>query len=459
MTDKLLLCATDLEDDAAPDLGAAACRALNAKMLLVHACDPTAHVDAPASVAPAIEELEHRLSDRRAEAEKKLEATRARLSAAGCAVEAKLIEGATPADAILHEAQESKPTLIVLGRRHEDKTLLARTIDQVCRRAPCPIFVAPGGGPIDLEGARWLVGADLSSHSVRALRATRALAMDGDAIRVVQVVAPLNREDDEIDRSPQEILRDQAMKEDAAHLRALVSTELGEAAESAQIKSIARAQDALNQEAEDWNASVIVVGTHGRSGLARLFLGSTAEAMLRTATRPVLVVRDAPHATSPLYPPVLPEPARIGPSRIVVATDFSEPAHRALETARELGRSLGAKVWVVHVFDDPGDVRRGIVGRGLDAPRASALPEGAKAQLEEALRTLVADVFGEGAGSVETELAVGRPVDQIVRRARAHHADLLIVGTTGRAGVERLLLGSVAEKVVREATIPVLTVP
>jgi nucleotide-binding universal stress UspA family protein len=72
---------------------------------------------------------------------------------------------------------------------------------------------------------------------------------------------------------------------------------------------------------------------------------------------------------------------------------------------------------------------------------------------------MVADVFGDDAGSVTTVLAVGRPVEEILRHARAYRADLLVVGTTGRTGVERLLLGSVAEKVVREGTIPVLTVP
>ncbi len=114
---------------------------------------------------------------------------------------------------------------------------------------------------------------------------------------------------------------------------------------------------------------------------------------------------------------------------------------------------------VVHVYDDPGDIRRGIVGRGLDAPRTSALPEGARAQLEEALRTVTASVFGAEAESVTTELAVGRPVEQIIAHARAFRADLVVVGTTGRTGALRLLLGSVAEKVVRRATLPVLTVP
>jgi nucleotide-binding universal stress UspA family protein len=459
MTEKLLLCATDLEDDAAPDLAAAACRALNARLLLVHAVDPDApEVDAPDSIAPAIESLEERVAARRQEAEKKLEETRARLATEGCEVEVKLIPGVTPADAILREAQEAKPALIVLGRRHQESGILAKTIDQVCRRALCPVFVAPNDAEVKLEGGRWLVGADLSSHSVRAIRAAKALAGDTGKIRVVQVIAPMGDEEEDIERSPQDILREQGIHEDAARLAELVASEL-EGGETAQIRSLDRAQEALNREASDWNASVIVVGTHGRSGLARLFLGSTAEALLRTSSRPVLVVRDAPHAASPLYAPVTPAPASIGPNRILVATDFSEPARRALETAHELSDELEASVTVVHVFDDPGDIRRGIVGRGLDAPRASALPEGARAQLEEALSKMVADVFGDDAGSVTTVLAVGRPVEEILRHARAYRADLLVVGTTGRTGVERLLLGSVAEKVVREGTIPVLTVP
>jgi len=464
MTEPLLLCATDLEDESAADLAQATCNALGGRILLIHAVGPaTPKVEGtPAGMAPAVEGLEARLDARRAQAEEKLEATRARLAEAGYTVEAAMVEGVTPGDAILSAAEQHQPALIVLGRRHKESGLLAKTIDQVCRRGPCPVFVAPSGwGLSDGFGkARWLVGADLSTQSVRAIHAAKALLKDegGDA-RIVQIVAPVGAPDRAYsEKSPQDILREQGLREQKRQLESLVA-EVFPAARAEQVQTVDRAFEALNAIAEEWDATGVIVGTHGRSGLARLFLGSTAEELLRTSKRPVLVVRDAPDASSPLYEPMPPEPETLGPTQILVATDFSEPARRALEAARDLAAQLGARVSVAHVFDDPGDIRRGIVGRGLDAPRASALPEGARSQLEGALGTMIDEVFGDGASEVSRVVLVGRPVDEICSHATKSEADLVVVGTVGRTGTLRLLLGSVAEKIVRRAGVAVLTVP
>jgi nucleotide-binding universal stress UspA family protein len=444
---------------------------MGGRLVLVHAIAPEAEsADVPASIAPAIEGLEKRLAQGRADAEEKLEAIRLRLDAAGHSVATELVTGATPADAILAAAYKHGAAMIVLGRRHRQAALLGKTVDRVCRQAACPVFVAPPDAEVDLTAPRWLVGVDLSAQSIRAMRAAKAMvdAMGGE-VRVVQVVGPVGEPGrDYAELSPQDVLREHGLEEKSSRLKALVETELP-GAEVEQMRAVDPAHVALSTAAEAWNATAIVVGTHGRSGLARLFLGSTAEHLLRTASRPVLVVRDVRSANedtdkdanedTPSLAVDAHGPTRIGPTRILVATDFSEPAERALEAARDLGANLDASVSVIHVFDDPGDIRRGIVGRGLDAPRASALPEGARVQLESALGAVVIDVFGDDAKRVERTLLVGRPIDQICAHAETSGADLIVIGTTGRSGAMRVLLGSIAEKVVRRAGIPVLTVP
>ena len=119
--------------------------------------------------------------------------------------------------------------------------------------------------------------------------------------------------------------------------------------------------------------------------------------------------------------------------RILVATDFSELSGAAVKAAADLARQAGGRLTVLHVMM-PGE-----------------------ASVTDAL-IAIADELRNGV-DVETALALGDPAEEIVRHARRHEVDLVVLGTHGRTGVTRALLGSVAERVVRTSCCPVLTVP
>lgn len=137
---------------------------------------------------------------------------------------------------------------------------------------------------------------------------------------------------------------------------------------------------------------------------------------------------------------------------IIAATDFSEQSHDAIAVAVDLARRLDADLTLVHVWQITPLVAIGaeyatgeLVGPLLDA---------AKEQLDDEVAQ-----WKETYPRVSGDLRTGVAWDQVIDAAREQKAGLIVMGTHGRTGVRRALLGSVAEKVVRLAPVPVLTVP
>lgn len=159
---------------------------------------------------------------------------------------------------------------------------------------------------------------------------------------------------------------------------------------------------------------------------------------------------------------------------VLVPTDFSEPANHALRYAVEEAVLHRAKMTLLHVqplgagtdvyyvtgppasgFEAAFDVVAG--GRLGTVPVSE--PTIVRHDYSEETLTRLRNLVPEGVrGTWEVEIAVGRPADTIVRIARERNADLIVMATHGRTGVEHVVLGSVAEKVVRLAPCPVLTV-
>ena len=139
--------------------------------------------------------------------------------------------------------------------------------------------------------------------------------------------------------------------------------------------------------------------------------------------------------------------------KIVVPTDFSPDARCALDLALELSRASGAKVILLHVCHIP---TYAFFNGGLFAPT----PELVDGIIEDAKQALTLEQVDRRARGDEVEIACleGDPADLIVRFSATQKADLVVMGTHGRRGVRRLLMGSVAERVVRAAEQPVLTV-
>ena len=124
--------------------------------------------------------------------------------------------------------------------------------------------------------------------------------------------------------------------------------------------------------------------------------------------------------------------------RILIAVDGSPIADRAAERGFELARSLGATVALVHVVDP------------------EPLPEGGAAQAEHDGKQLLAEIGRRSLLDPATFVVLGKPATEIVSTARQWQADLVVIGSHGRARIERLLIGSVAEAVIRHAPCAVL---
>lgn len=137
------------------------------------------------------------------------------------------------------------------------------------------------------------------------------------------------------------------------------------------------------------------------------------------------------------------------PTQILVPTDFSETAEHGVAYAFKLAQTLGAKVHLVHVFVLPVPPE----SAGLAASMFSDAEEAAEERLEGTVAKYQ-DLPSFGTSRVTT----GDPVTAIIDAAKAVSADMIVIGTHGRRGVQRMLLGSVAESVLRAAPCPVLAI-
>ena len=141
-----------------------------------------------------------------------------------------------------------------------------------------------------------------------------------------------------------------------------------------------------------------------------------------------------------------------GVKRIVYATDFSGQAAAAERQAIELATALGAELVLAYVGTDAALWREGVY-----TPEVRAVVEGQRKWAADALAARAATLAGEGV-KARAVVRVGVAWEEIVDLADEEHADMIVMGTQGRTGLERLLLGSVAERVIRQAPCPVLTV-
>jgi nucleotide-binding universal stress UspA family protein len=191
-------------------------------------------------------------------------------------------------------------------------------------------------------------------------------------------------------------------------------------------------------DAED--IDLIVMGTHGRRGVKHLLLGSVAEEVVHRASCPVLCVR---HEEGPAY-----EARPI--QRILVPLDFSNYAAPLLEAAKEMAGRYGAQLHLLHVIiplSFPFSVTASLSIHDL----VPHIIEQTQARLE----ALLQDTAGPDV-SARVHVREGQPAPTIVEVAREQRADLIMIAPLGLSGLERFFLGSVAERVLRTASCPVL---
>lgn len=191
--------------------------------------------------------------------------------------------------------------------------------------------------------------------------------------------------------------------------------------------------------AETYDIDVVAMATRGRTGLRRLFLGSDTEAVVRRATVPVLAIN--PDQDTIRYPY----------EHVLVPTDGSACADAALDRALGIAERTGATVHLLSAVD--------VRGLGIDFAGQSQV-DVLREQAEGTVATAAERLEERTDLSVRTAVEVGPPVHRSIQTyIDDGDIDLVVMGTHGRTGVERYLLGSTTEKTLRTATVPVMTVP
>jgi nucleotide-binding universal stress UspA family protein len=200
------------------------------------------------------------------------------------------------------------------------------------------------------------------------------------------------------------------------------------------------AAEVIAETCNDLECDLIVMGTKGRRGLGLMLLGSVAEKVIRSVAVPVLTVRQDAE---------LPDG---GVKKILVPYDFSERSASAVRYAGAWAKRLGARITLLHVVEPvvypefysvdllPDDTMHRVTDRAREELEA------ASANLLEGIDTIA-------------EIRIGRAAETIVDRAKPGDFDLVIMGKQGLSALEHLIMGSVAESVLRRCKIPMVAVP
>ncbi|QGA84448.1 universal stress protein [Halomicrobium sp. LC1Hm] len=197
---------------------------------------------------------------------------------------------------------------------------------------------------------------------------------------------------------------------------------------------------AINEYVEGHDIDVIAMGTHGRTGLQRLLLGSVAEKVLRTANVPVVAV---PSTVDEI------EPGEGTYENVLLPTDNSDGASVAIDWGMTLATLYGAMVYTIYSVDTSllaGSERASEIHGALEQVGRDAL---------DAVRRRARATGVSVAGNVGS----GPAARVILAESGDHDIDLIVMGTHGRSGIDRYLIGSVTETVVRNADVPVCCVP
>jgi nucleotide-binding universal stress UspA family protein len=202
---------------------------------------------------------------------------------------------------------------------------------------------------------------------------------------------------------------------------------------------------AILEQAVSMKADLLVIGTHGRSGFERFFLGSVAERVLRKAHCPVISVPKQIAAAVPAGPVLY--------KRILCPVDFSESSLHALQYGISMAQEADSELTILHVVSHE-------LESTADIQYATGMTVGDfLKEREEALRQRLREQVAGASEfcSVDSSITHGKPWREILRIAAERHSDLIVMGVQGRGAADLVLFGSTTQHVVREASCPVLT--
>ncbi len=213
-----------------------------------------------------------------------------------------------------------------------------------------------------------------------------------------------------------------------------------------QVREAGLVHDAIVTQVDAAKADLLVLGTHGRSGFQRLFLGSVTEKVMRKVKCPTLIV-------PPRAPDVAPD-ASVQFRRILCPIDFSYSSLAALEHAINMAEEADGQLTLLHVTEVPAALTQEpfVVDTELSRVRDAAVND-ARRRLE----TLIPEEAGDYC-KVDTAVVEGRAYREILRQAAEKKTDLMVMGVHGRGALDLLLFGSTTHHVIRASTCPVLIV-
>ncbi|SDM62330.1 Nucleotide-binding universal stress protein, UspA family [Halogranum gelatinilyticum] len=287
---------------------------------------------------------------------------------------------------------------------------------------------------------RILVPTDGSDWAMAAANHAFALAKLGDAtVHALSVVDLRHFEDDVVGSASEDL----SIAEQAAKAAVERVQQVGEESGCRVRTHVERGipHETVLRFVADHDVDLVVMGTHGRTGLERFLLGSVTERVLRGSPVPVLTTHlDGDGGTLPTY------------EHLLVPTDGSEGARDALDRAVAVATAAGARLTVLSVVDS-----RAFTGGFETGPTLPNIREQLQQYAEDAADALVRRAADAGVDA-DSVVTVGLPATEITAYAESNDVDLVVMGTHGRSGLERLILGSVTERVVRTSETPVLAV-
>jgi nucleotide-binding universal stress UspA family protein len=205
------------------------------------------------------------------------------------------------------------------------------------------------------------------------------------------------------------------------------------------------AADVIVEAALEQHVKMIVMATHGYSGIKRWALGSVTDKVVHATSTPIFVVR----AEVPAQPPAL--------KRILMPLDGSALARQALPLAAELAKSAQCELLLLQAVPATVEAYPGFASRGRPIPQLADLIESLRDQAATELGDQ-ADQLREHGLPASTYVVNGHAAEVLVDEARRHSADLIVMATHGYSGIKRWTLGSVADKVLHATRTPLLLV-
>lgn len=291
-----------------------------------------------------------------------------------------------------------------------------------------------------------LVPVDGSSFSELAIPYARAVSLRAEArLHAVLVHATIARQLAEMAPTPLSAQwEDEYRAQEARYLDGLVADLKGRGVDAVAERLEGDAAHELIDRAKSGAADLLVMATHGRGGLERAWLGSVADEVVHHVRLPVLLVRPREDESPPEDPTF---------EHIVVATDGSEAAEAAAHHAIELARLFDARVTLLRVVFFPAGMSSPYI------PHAARLDQETTERREHEARKAL-DEMAERLGDkvrLDTRVVVGyHPARAILDAIPEIGCDLIALGTHRQARLARIVLGSVADKVVRASPVPVL---